>query len=178
MLIAAVFAALIFWVIKPSTPPTYINNQEPQAVKAAQVDKATVKLPETERAQAKSETVEPVGEVLDEQKSDTQKVDISINDVPTTLEPGSKEEMMAAAGIPTSDWAAVDYIVSKESTWRPGVINPSSGSCGLVQELPCGKSGCTLGDGVCQLRWASQYATSRYGSWWGAHAFWQSNRWW
>lgn len=95
-----------------------------------------------------------------------------------TPQPSTKTELMTAAGIPTSDWAAVDYIVSHESSWNQRAVNPSSGSCGLVQELPCGKSGCTFGDGVCQLRWATQYAKDRYGGWWGAYNFWQNNHWW
>lgn len=89
-----------------------------------------------------------------------------------------KQRIMQEAGIAPSDWGAVDYIVSHESSWQSGAINPTSGSCGLVQELPCGKSGCTLGDAVCQLKWASNYAVTRYGSWWGAHSFWLSNQWW
>lgn len=169
MLIAALLSAALFWLIRPEQAPVQINNQEPQAVKAAQVDKASVKLPATERTQAKPETVEPTGDVVQEVKPVPQ---------PTPPAPSLSEEMMAAAGIPQSDWAAVDYIVHHESTWRPAVVNESSGSCGLVQELPCGKSGCTLGDGVCQLKWASKYATSRYGSWSGAQAYWQANRWW
>lgn len=91
---------------------------------------------------------------------------------------GGKYDWMAQAGIDPSDYAAVDYIVSHESGWNTTAVNASSGSCGLVQELPCGKSGCTFGDPVCQLRWASGYASSRYGGWWGAYSFWQANQWW
>lgn len=91
---------------------------------------------------------------------------------------GSHEDIMAAAGIAASDYAAVDYIVSHESGWNQSAVNASSGSCGLIQELPCGKSGCSFGDGICQLEWASGYASSRYGGWWGAYNFWQANQWW
>lgn len=90
----------------------------------------------------------------------------------------SHTELMRAAGIAESDFGAVEYVISHESTWNPNAINKSSGACGLGQEFPCGKSGCDLGDAVCQLRWASSYATQRYGSWWGAHSFWINNQWW
>jgi len=100
---------------------------------------------------------------------------------------GGHEDWMAAAGIAPSDYAAVDYIVSHESGWRIVAQEPHTGACGLVQELPCGKSGCvnfdTDGnfisvDPVCQLKWASNYAVSRYSSWWGAQSFWASNLFW
>jgi len=52
---------------------------------------------------------------------------------------GSHTDWMAAAGIPETDWQYVDFIVTKESNWRVDAVNPSSGSCGLLQQLPCGK---------------------------------------
>lgn len=159
-LLAAVFVALSFLI---ANPKPQINNSTTS--KAQQVSKVTreVQTDVPELPPQEPVVVEP------SQPEITQ----------TVAEPSSdKETLMAQAGIASSDWPAVDYIVSHESSWQGGVVNPSSGSCGLVQELPCGKSGCTLGDQVCQLRWATNYATVRYGGWWGAHSFWQSNRWW
>lgn len=91
---------------------------------------------------------------------------------------GAPAEWMAAAGIAESDWGYVDYIVSRESGWNPNATNKSSGACGLVQALPCSKVPGNGYDPVDNLRWATGYATGRYGSWAGAHAFWTKNHWW
>ncbi len=91
---------------------------------------------------------------------------------------GAPAEWMAAAGIAEGDWGYVDYIVSRESGWNPNATNASSGACGLVQALPCSKVPGNGYDPVDNLRWATGYATGRYGSWAGAHAFWTKNHWW
>lgn len=91
---------------------------------------------------------------------------------------GSHDDWMAAAGIAQSDYGYVDFIISHESSWNPSAINASSGAGGLPQALPFSKTGCSLGDPVCQLRWADGYATARYGSWAGAYTFWQAHRYW
>lgn len=91
---------------------------------------------------------------------------------------GSAAEWMAAAGIAESDWSYVDYIVSRESGWNPNATNRSSGACGLVQALPCSKVPGNGYDPVDNLRWGTGYATSRYGGWAGAYAFWTKNHWW
>ena len=90
---------------------------------------------------------------------------------------GAPAEWMAAAGIASSDWGYVDWVVSKESGWNPNATNPSSGACGLVQVYPCSKLPNAY-DPVVNLRWANGYATGRYGSWAGAVEFWQANHWW
>lgn len=91
---------------------------------------------------------------------------------------GAPGEWMAAAGISEADMGYVDYIVSRESGWNPNATNRSSGACGLVQALPCSKVPGNGYDPVDNLRWATGYATGRYGSWAGAYAFWTSNHWW
>ena len=91
---------------------------------------------------------------------------------------GSHEDWMAQAGIAQSDWGYVDYIISHESGWNPNATNASSGAHGLPQALPYSKTGCGWSDPVCQLRWANTYAVGRYGSWYGAYAFWLSSHWW
>ncbi|WP_255305166.1 transglycosylase SLT domain-containing protein [Microbacterium sp. 3J1] len=91
---------------------------------------------------------------------------------------GAPAEWMSAAGIAESDWGFVDYIVSRESGWNPNATNKSSGACGLVQALPCSKVPGNGYDPIDNLRWATGYATGRYGSWAGAHAFWTKNHWW
>jgi soluble lytic murein transglycosylase-like protein len=91
---------------------------------------------------------------------------------------GSKEQWMAAAGIASSDWAYVDYIVSRESGWNPNATNKSSGACGLVQALPCSKVPGNGYNPVDNLRWGTGYASGRYGGWAGAYRFWSSHHWW
>ena len=74
-------------------------------------------------------------------------------------------------------WYAVQYIGSKESSWNPLAVN-SIGACGLFQALPCSKMNCELSDVACQVRWATNYATQRYGSWHQAYQFWVTHNWW
>lgn len=95
---------------------------------------------------------------------------------------GDKASLMSAAGISSSDYSYVDYIVSRESGWRPGAGNASSGAYGLCQALPASKMATAGGDyltnPVTQLRWCSGYASRAYGGWGGAYNFWLSHHWW
>ncbi len=88
---------------------------------------------------------------------------------------GTCAEWIAAAGI--SDVASAAELIRRESGCNPNAINRSSGACGVAQELPCGKSGCALGDGACQVRWMNGYVSARYGSWANAVAFHDRNNW-
>lgn len=90
---------------------------------------------------------------------------------------GNKEQWMAAAGIPQSEWWAVDSIVTRESGWRPDAVNPNGGACGLAQALPCSKMGPNWSDPVVALKWQYNYVTQRYGGYPQAVAFWNANHW-
>lgn len=98
---------------------------------------------------------------------------------------GNKAEWLAASGIPESEWANVDWLISKESGWNPCSYNPGKSdcsltaaqvnatkgkgvACGLAQSLPCGKWGADWTDPVNQLRQAHIYVTGRYKGWAGA----------
>jgi hypothetical protein len=81
---------------------------------------------------------------------------------------GSCAEWLAAAGV--TDTASAMTLINRESGCNARAVNASSGACNVAQELPCGKSGCTLGDGACSVRWMSQYVIDRYGSFSGALA--------
>jgi hypothetical protein len=98
----------------------------------------------------------------------------------TVYIPADKEAVMAAAGIARSDYAYVNYIVSRESGWNAAARNPS-GAFGLCQALPGSKMATAGSDWasnpVTQLRWCDGYA-SRYGGWAGAYNFWVSHHWW
>lgn len=91
------------------------------------------------------------------------------------------EALMLQAGIPEKDWEYTDYIVRHESSWNPRAFNPSSGSCGLAQALPCKKMASHGKDyrhnPVTQLRWMKEYVSNRYGSFRNAAAFWNNNEW-
>jgi resuscitation-promoting factor RpfB len=92
-----------------------------------------------------------------------------------------KIALMAAAGIAPSDYAYVDFIISKESRWRPGALNASSGAYGLCQSLPASKMASAgddyLTNPVTQLRWCNSYA-ARYGGWQGSYNAWLAQSWW
>ncbi len=90
---------------------------------------------------------------------------------------GSKTDWMRAAGIPESEWTYVDFIVGRESGWNPNAVNPSSGACGLGQQLPCGKWAGAWNDPVAALQGQYGYVVARYGSYAGAYAFWSANHW-
>lgn len=90
---------------------------------------------------------------------------------------GGKTDWLRQAGIPESQWQYVDYIISKESGWRPTAVNKSSGACSLVQALPCSKIGANWADPVVALRWGNSYVKARYGGWQGAYQFWLKHKW-
>lgn len=96
------------------------------------------------------------------------------------LPSGSHEDWMAAAGISAGDYGYVNYIISHESGWRPNATNGKY--WGLYQTSKarltsdCGSN--WVNDPVCQLRSATNYATSRYGSWSNAYNRWRAHGWW
>jgi uncharacterized protein YabE (DUF348 family) len=110
-----------------------------------------------------------------------------------SLPPGSHQDWMAAAGISSSDYGFVDYIVSHEGGWCPtrwqgdsGCVDhgsaPQSSGYGIVQATPGVKMASAGGDWltnpITQLRWATGYAVGRYGSWGGAYNYWTSHHNW
>lgn len=87
-----------------------------------------------------------------------------------------KSAVMALAGINVDvDYPYVDYIVKKESGWRPLASNPS-GAYGLCQSFPGSKMATAGADWqtnpVTQLKWCNGYAKARYGSWAAAYNYW------
>ena len=100
---------------------------------------------------------------------------------------GTKEQWLAASGIPQDQWHYVDMIVSRESGWDPCAYNPGrsdcnaspTSACGLAQSLPCGKQS-KYGhwtDPVANLKWQYEYVKGRYGGYAQAVAFWNANKW-
>jgi uncharacterized protein YabE (DUF348 family) len=93
---------------------------------------------------------------------------------------GDKTTWMAAAGISSSDYGYVNFVVSHESGWNPASLN-GSGCAGLGQACPGSKLAAVCSawqtDPVCQLRYFSGYA-GRYGGWEGSYNFWVSHHYW
>lgn len=127
---------------------------------------------------------------------------IAINPVRRVVSKGSKvilsggrAEWLVAAGISPADYAAVDYIVGRESGWCPTKWQGEYGGCpayhgaptsaglgyGLCQATPGYKMASAGADWavnpVTQLKWCTGYA-SRYGGWQGAYRAWLVQGWW
>lgn len=100
---------------------------------------------------------------------------------PTFVPSGDKQTWLSQSGIPEQYWWAVDWIVSRESGWKPCAYNPGyndcsanpSSACGLVQQFPCHKIPGDWRDPVAALKWQYQYVTARYGGYPQAVAYWQ-----
>ncbi len=94
----------------------------------------------------------------------------------------SQNALMSQAGISSSDFGYVDYIISIESSWNYTALNPYSGAYGLCQALPPVKMAQFGADWknnpVTQLKFCNSYANGRYGSWESAANFIKSNGWW
>lgn len=85
------------------------------------------------------------------------------------------ERWMYEAGIAQDQWGAAYILVNNESKWRPGIINPTSGACGLAQSLPCSKiarAGLDWKNPVHALQWQYKYVKERYGDYNKALAYW------
>jgi resuscitation-promoting factor RpfB len=100
---------------------------------------------------------------------------------PTQSVAADRAAIMSAAGIASSQQSSADYIIARESGWRPGARN-ASGCIGLGQK--CNAASLARAcpnwetDPVCQMQHFNGYAVGRYGSWEKAYAFWTVNHWW
>ncbi len=93
---------------------------------------------------------------------------------------GDKSSILGAAGVPSSQYSAADFVIARESGWNLAARN-SGGCLGLGQACPGAKlvNACPDWDSnaVCQVRFFNGYA-SRYGGWQGAQEFWLLHGWW
>jgi len=79
-----------------------------------------------------------------------------------------------------AQWDAVDYIVSRESSWNPLARNPSSGAFGLFQFLGSTKDQYLPDENpnpLIQGQAGARYISDRYGDPLGARSFWEANHW-
>lgn len=184
--------------IKPEPP--YIEQEKVQATESVsepvEIDQVVDEPVETEKPAKPPETKpsepeidpqgcepeqfwseEPPHDCIDKPKpvEEQQRSQASITSEEPTSAPaysggGNKDTWLAASGIPQSSWWAVDSIVSGESGWNPTAVNPSSGACGLGQQLPCGKWGGDWTDPVHALKSMNTYVQA-YGGWAAAVEF-------
>ena len=107
------------------------------------------------------------------------KKQIEIVGTKVSLPSGSHSDWMSAAGISPDDYGYVNFIFTKESTWRTTARNGQYAGLGqtninkLSRACPNWQS-----DPVCQIRVFNNYAVSRYGSWAGAYNAWNRQKWW
>lgn len=96
---------------------------------------------------------------------------------------GTKEEWLRASGIPEDQWGYVDFLVTRESGWKPCSYYPSRNdcsaspvnACGLVMQNPCGKIGGDWRDPVAALRWQYKYV-QKFGGYAGAVEYWKVHK--
>ena len=78
-----------------------------------------------------------------------------------------------------SQWDALSWLVSHESSWNPNAQNPTSSAYGLFQFLDgtWGPYGSKTSDPAKQAQYGLEYIKGRYGSPAKAKAFWEANHW-
>ena len=76
---------------------------------------------------------------------------------------GTCADWLAAAGV--TDMANAQELIRRESGCNPHAVNPSSGACGIGQQLPCGKWEHAWNDPVGSIIDMQKYVIGRYGSW-------------
>jgi hypothetical protein len=139
------------------------------------------------KAKAKTvQVVAPEKAIEVTQTPTEQKTDVEPATQPPIVEaaqpPTDHEQLMTQAGIDQNDWAAANYIIDHESSWREFATEPTSGAYGLCQSLPAIKMASAGSDWqtnpVTQLKWCNSYAQTRYGGWQGAYNHWTQFRWW
>lgn len=97
----------------------------------------------------------------------------------TEAQAQTQKPVEVAQNTPVDSNSAKMFIYMKESGNNPLARN-SAGCLGLGQACPGSKllAVCPNLDYACQDAFFTNYALSRYGSWEGALAFWQSHNWW
>lgn len=161
-IIAAVLSAILLQL-----SPTHFNKSETVAANSRST--VSVKQPPTNRSE---HLTKPVGSDVTTTESAKPQEQETITNSPEDTAKATLNDLGQSDA-----WYAVRYIAFKESSWNPAAIN-SIGACGLFQALPCSKLPCSLEDVPCQVRWATNYATQRYGSWHYAYVFWVNHGWW
>ena len=85
-------------------------------------------------------------------------------------------EIPPSQPVTCGDNTYANYIYMHESSCNVNAVN-SIGCRGIGQACPGNKLPCSS-DYNCQNKWFTNYALTRYGSWYQAYIFWRNNRWW
>lgn len=151
------------------------DNLQIELNKTDKANTEQIKKLQDEKNQLEQERIKLQQELSAKKASKLQVAATTIPTQGTAYAEGGCSTWLAAAGV--SDIGSATRLIAKESGCNPFAVNSSSGACGVAQELPCGKSGCGLGNGACQVRWMNSYVLARYGSWSAALAFHNANNW-
>ena len=140
---------------------------------------------EAEKAQLEQQKRDLEGQLQAKRNAANSAVAVATGSTPvgaTTFKPtGNKQTWLEASGIPADLWWAVDYIVTRESGWKPCAYNPGLddcsawpiNACGLVQQNPCHKIPGDWRDPVAALKWQYGYVNDVYGGYVGAVEYWK-----
>jgi len=175
------FVATIIGVLLATTVYTYRANQQRLKLELHQTQQIKQeldnKLQQTnqEKEQLKKQNDDLQIQLQAKKQRQAVLASVRVVQAPRIVFTGNCASWVAQAGI--ADTASAFTLIQKESGCNPNSVNRSSGACGVAQELPCGKSGCQLGDGACQVAWMNRYVMGRYGSWSAALQFHLRNNW-
>lgn len=85
---------------------------------------------------------------------------------------------LAKFGWGGDQWASLERLWQRESSWNPNAVNKSSGAYGIPQALPSAQGHpYELGDYASQINWGLRYIANRYGSPNAAWAHEQAQNW-
>lgn len=111
-------------------------------------------------------------------KSKAMKLASAVGNFVTGGDTGVKDAVRAVAKSYGWDkgaqWDAIDYIVSRESSWNPNAANPNSSARGLFQKMTS-IHGPVESTPTGQAKWGLAYIRGRYGDPLGAKNFWDSH---
>lgn len=160
--------------LKADLPSAYAASQEEETSTEEVEEKPTEEVQTSEQV-TETEPVEQVEEpivVIAEPAPEPEPAPVVVQQ---TAVAGTCQDWMNAAGI--ADQASAYALIMRESSCNPNAVNPSSGACGIGQQLPCGKWEHQWNDPVGAMIDMQNYVFARYGSWANALQFHYANGW-
>lgn len=141
---------------------------------------AELEVPNLTLEVAEDSPTEQVEEAPDATEAPEAEVAVEVVEQPSTVAEdsvpvGSCRDWMVQAGITDMDNAYI--LIMNESSCNPNAVNPTSGACGIGQQLPCGKWEHQWNDPVGAMIDMQNYVMNRYGSWANALQFHYSHNW-
>ena len=169
----------------------YVKALEPHTLEAKQVHKlqsAEQQLTQTKKQLELQKTNSATDEKAKEQQ--IQQLNQQLQDAQKQLQARAAAQASATAyadeipaGYTVTDGCGdneyAHYIYMHESGCRTnavGSVETELGrACGIGQALPCSKLPCALDDYACENSYFTNYAVSRYGSWYNAYLYWMAH---